>query len=116
MPAVAYTKQVFPNQVEYFGANLDAANDYLEVPAHASTYTVLANITGEDIACKISVVCGFDSEGPWFPLDTEQTITDDGQYIYFFTGKPASSIRLVLTEVTTGEPVVSPVILVASNT
>jgi hypothetical protein len=115
MAAVASTKEIYAGQVEYFGANIDTAGDWLEVPAHASTYSVLVKVTGEDISFKLGVTCGYSSEGSWFPVDTEQTITEAGEYAYFFTGKAAPRVRVTLNEITTGEPVLSPAILVASN-
>ena len=55
----------------------------------------------------------YNGGGTFFQLDTSKTINSDGQYAYFYTGKPANRIRMRISAISSGTPNVIPIIAVA---
>ena len=114
MAAVAITAtNRFTNVIEYTGAALDTLDDWLEVPAHSGEYSFAAVVTG-GANFKLALEASFNGDGnTWFTVDTSKTINADGQYVYFYTGKVATRIRMRLSEISSGTPSVVPHITVA---
>ena len=114
MAAVAITTtNRFTNVVEYTGATLDTLEDWLEVPAHSGEYTFAAVATGS-ANFKLALEASFNGDGnSWFTIDTSKTINSAGQYVYFYTGKVATRVRMCLSEISSGEPSVVPHIAIA---
>jgi hypothetical protein len=113
MAAVTITaKDYFTNLVEYTGATMDALDDWIEVPAESASYTFAAVVTGT-ATFKLALECSFNGNGNWFTIDTAKTINSAGTYVYFYDGKPASRIRMRISQVDSGTPDVVPHIAVA---
>jgi len=100
----------YTNLVEYTGAKLTTLDDWFEVPAHSSSYSMAATVTGS-ANFKLAIECSFN--GSWFTIETAKTINAEGAYVYFYDGKPAARLRLRLSEVNSGTPDVTPYIAVA---
>ena len=113
MAAKAITaKDHFTNIVEYTGANLTAVDDWMEVPAQSSSYTFAATVTG-GANFQLSLECSFNGNGNWFTIDTSKTINSNGEYVYFYDGKPAARIRVRIASISSGTPSITPHIAVA---
>ena len=113
MAAKAITaKDYFTNIIEFTGANLTALDDWLEVNAQSSSYTFAATVSG-GANFKLALECSFNGNGNWFTIDTSKTINSDGQYVYFYDGKPAAKIRMRISEISSGTPTIVPHIAVA---
>jgi hypothetical protein len=113
MAALAITAvDRYTNVVEYTGATLDAVNEWIEVPAHSASYTFAATVTG-GANFTLALECSFNGNGNWFTIDTSKTINSDGQYVYFYDGKPAAKIRMRVASVSSGTPSIVPHIAVA---
>ena len=79
------------NLVEHHESTpLTAVDDYLEVHADSSEFTFAAIVTG-GANFTLAFECSFNGGGTWFELDTSKTINSNGQYAYFYSGKPAKS-------------------------
>ena len=92
------------NLVEYHESTpLTALNDALEVHADSSEFTFAAVATGA-ANFKLALETNFNGGGSWFELDTSKTINSAGQYIYFYSGKPANKIRMRISEISSGVP------------
>lgn len=103
----------FTNVVEYTGGTMDTLEDWLEVPCHAGDYTFAAVATG-DANFKLALEASFNGNGnSWFTIDTSKTINAAGQYVYFYTGKVATRIRMRISQIDSGTPDVVPHIAVA---
>ena len=101
------------NVVEYHESTpLTAVNDALEVHADSSEFTFAAVVTG-GANFTLAFECNFNGGGTWFELDTSKTINSNGQYAYFYTGKPANRIRMRISSISSGTPSVVPIIAVA---
>ena len=101
------------NLVEYHESTaLTAVNDAFEVHADSSEFTFAATVTG-GANFKLAFETNFNGGVSWFELDTSKTINSDGQYIYFYTGKPCNKIRMRISEISSGTPSVVPHIGVA---
>jgi hypothetical protein len=113
MAAKAITaKDQFTNLVEYTGTTLTAVNDWMEVQAQSSSYTFAATVTG-GANFQLALECSFNGNGNWFVIDTSKTINSNGQYVYFYDGKPAAKIRMRIESISSGTPSVVPHIAVA---
>ena len=113
MAAVALTaKDYFTNLVEYTGGTLTAVNDWMEVPAQSSSYTFAATVTG-GANFTLALECSFNGNGNWFTLDSSKTINSNGEYVYFYDGKPAAKIRVRIASINSGTPSITPHIAVA---
>jgi hypothetical protein len=113
MAAVANTaKDHFTNIVEYTGGTLTAVDDWMEVHAQSSSYTFAATVTG-GANFQLALECSFNGNGNWFTVDTSKTINSNGQYVYFYDGKPAAKIRMRIASISSGTPSIVPHIAVA---
>ena len=101
------------NLVEYHESTpLTAVDDALTVHADSSSFTFAAVVTG-GANFKLAFECNFNGGNTWFELDTSKTINSNGQYIYFYDGKPVNRIRMRISEISSGTPSVIPHIGVA---
>lgn len=91
---------------------LTALNDAFEVHADSSEFTFAAVVTG-GANFTLAFEASFNGGGTYFELDTSKTINADGQYAYFYTGKPANRIRMRISAISSGTPNVVPIISVA---
>ena len=113
MAAVAITaKDHFTNLVEFTGGNMTAVDDWMEVPAQSSSYTFAATVTG-GANFQLSLECSFNGNGNWFTIDNGKNINSNGEYVYFYDGKPAAKIRIRIASISSGTPSVVPHIAVA---
>jgi len=101
------------NLVEYHESTpLTALNDALEVHADSSEFTFAAVVTG-GANFTLALETNFNGGSEWFTIDTSKTINSDGQYVYFYTGKPCNRIRMRIAAISSGTPSVVPHIGVA---
>lgn len=101
------------NLVEHHQSTaLTAVNDSFEVHADSSEFTFAAVVTG-GANFTLAFEANYNGQGAWFQLDTSKTINSDGQYAYFYTGKPANRIRMRISAISSGTPSVIPIISVA---
>jgi hypothetical protein len=113
MAAKAITaKDYFTNLVEYTGSTLTAVNDWMEVPAQSPSYTFAATVTG-GANFTLALECSFNGNGNWFTLDSSKNINSNGEYVYFYDGKPAAKIRVRIASINSGTPSITPHIAVA---
>jgi hypothetical protein len=92
------------NLVEYHESTpLTAVNDSLEVHADSSEFTFAAVVTG-GANFTLAFESNFNGGSTWFELDTSKTINSNGQYIYFYTGKPSNRIRMRISSISSGTP------------
>jgi len=113
MAAVAITaKDTYTNLVEYTGGAMATLNAWLEVPAHSGSYTFAATVTG-GANFSLALECSFNGNGNWFTIDTSKTINSDGQYVYFYDGKPAAKVRMRIASISSGTPSLVPHIAIA---
>ena len=101
------------NLVEYHeSVALTAVDDAFEVHADSSEFTFAAVVTG-GANFTLAFESNFNGASTWFELDTSKTINSNGQYIYFYTGKPSNLIRMRISAIASGTPNVVPHIGVA---
>ena len=86
---------------------LTAVDDAFEVHADSSEFTFAVTVTG-GANFQLALESNFNGGASWFTLDTSKTINSDGQYIYFYTGKPSNSIRVRIASISSGTPSVVP--------
>jgi hypothetical protein len=92
------------NLVEYHESTpLTAVNDSLEVHADSGEFTFAAVVTG-GANFTLAFETNFNGGSTWFELDTSKTINSNGQYIYFYTGKPSNRIRMRIASISSGTP------------
>jgi len=91
---------------------LTAVNDTFEVHADSSEFTFAAVVTG-GANFTLSFEASYNGGGTYFELDTSKTINSNGQYAYFYSGKPANRIRMRIAAISSGTPNVVPIIAVA---
>jgi len=97
------------NLVEYHESTpLTSVNDALEVHADTSEFCFAAVVTG-----GANFTLAFETEfnggaGTWYEIDDSKTINADGEYIYFYTGKPVNRIRMRIKSISSGTPSVTP--------
>ena len=91
---------------------LTAVGDSFEVHADSSEFTFAAVVTG---GANFTFVfeASYNGGGTYFELDTSKTINSNGQYAYFYSGKPANRIRMRISAIASGTPSVLPIISVA---
>lgn len=113
MAAIANTaRDHFSNLVEYTGGTLTAVNDWMQVPAQSSAYTFAATVTG-GANFTLALECSFNGNGTWFLIEAGKNINSNGEYVYFYDGKPASQIRMRISSISSGTPSIVPHIAVA---
>jgi hypothetical protein len=113
MAAKAITaKDYYTNLVEYTGGTLTAVNDWMEVPAQSPSYTFAVTVTG-GANFQLALECSFNGNGNWFTIDNGKTINSNGEYVYFYDGKPAAKIRMRIASISSGTPSITPHIAVA---
>ena len=108
---ISSTKR-YTNLIEFAGGPLVAEDDALTVHAHSSEYTFAVNVTG-GANFDLAFECSFNDSDTWFTIDTSKTINTNGQFAYFYTGKPAAKIRMRIDSISSGTPSVTPYIAVA---
>lgn len=91
---------------------LTAVDDAFEVHADSSEFTFAAVVTG-GANFTLAFEASYNGGGTYFQLDTSKTINSNGQYAYFYTGKPANRIRMRIASISSGTPSVVPIIAVA---
>jgi hypothetical protein len=92
------------NLVEHHESTpLTSVNDALEVHADSSEFTFAATVTG-GANFTLAFETNFNGGATWYELDTSKTINSDGQYIYFYTGKPSNKIRMRVASINSGTP------------
>ena len=101
----------YAHLIEHTGGALTAVGDWMEVDAHSDGYTFAATVTG-GANFTLALECSFAGTS-WFTIDTSKTINSNGEYAYFFTGKPAAKIRMRIASISSGTPTVVPHIAVA---
>ena len=101
------------NLVEHHESTpLTSVDDALAVHADSSEFTFAAVVTG-GANFSLAFEANFNGGGTWFELDTSKTINSNGQYAYFYTGKPANKVRMRIAAISSGTPSVVPIIAVA---
>ena len=112
MARIANTaKDNYAHLIVYTGGALTAVNDWMEVGAHSDGYTFAATVTG-GANFTLALECGFNGNGNWFTIDTSKNINSNGEYAYFYTGKPAAKVRMRIASISSGTPNVVPHIAV----
>ena len=101
------------NLVEHHESTpLTSVDDALAVHADSSEFTFAAVVTG-GANFSLAFEANYNGGGTWFELDTSKTINSNGQYAYFYTGKPANKVRMRIAAISSGTPSVVPIIAVA---
>lgn len=101
------------NLVEYHQSTpLTAVNHSLEVHVDSSEFTFAAVVSG-GANFTLAFEANYNGGGTWFELDTSKNINSNGQYAYFYSGKPANKIRMRIASINSGTPSVVPIIAVA---
>ena len=104
----------YTNVVEYTGGTMTTLNDEMRIHAHASEFTfAIESATGANF--KLAFEASFDAGTTWYEIDTSKTINESGEYVYYYSGKATSTIRVRLSQATSGTPSVTPHIAVAFN-
>jgi hypothetical protein len=91
---------------------LTLLNESFEVHADTSEFCFAASVTG-GANFSLALETNFNGSANWFTIDTSKTINADGQYIYFYSGKPVNRIRMRIDSISSGTPSVLPHIGVA---
>ena len=91
---------------------LTAVDDSFEIHADSSEFTFAAVVTG-GANFSLAFEASYNGGGTYFELDSSKTINSNGQYAYFYTGKPANRIRMRIASISSGTPSVVPIIAVA---
>ena len=102
----------YTNVVEYTGATMNTLNDEMRIHAHSSDFTFAAEVTGS-ANFKLALEASFDGGTTFFEIDESKTISSAGEYVYYYTGKTTSTIRMKISQVNSGTPDVVPHIAVA---
>jgi hypothetical protein len=101
------------NLVEYHESTpLTSVDDALEVHVDTSEFTFAAIVTG-GANFTLSFEANYNGGGTWFELDTSKNINSNGQYAYFYSGKPANKVRMRISAISSGTPSVVPIIAAA---
>ena len=101
------------NLVEYHESTpLTLVDDSLEVHFDTSEFTFAAIVTG-GANFTLAFEANYNGGGTWFELDTSKTINSNGQYAYFYSGKPANKVRMRISAISSGTPSVVPIIAAA---
>ena len=102
----------FTNAVEVTGGTLTNVDDWMQVRAHSASYTFAATVTSET-NFTLALEANLNGNGSWFTLDTSKTINSSGQYVYFYDGKPATTVRMRIAAISSGTVSITPHIVVA---
>ena len=102
----------FTNTVEFTGNSMSSVGDWLQVHAHSSEYSFAANVTSSG-NFTLALEANFNGNGNWFTIDTSKTIIEAGQYVYFYSGKAATTIRMRIASISSGTAALTPHIVVA---
>lgn len=102
----------FTNTVEFTGNAMSSVDDWFQVHAHSSEFSFAANVTSS-ANFTLALEANFNGNGSWFTIDTSKTITSAGQYVYFYTGKAATLIRMRIASISSGTVALTPHIVVA---
>jgi hypothetical protein len=110
MAAVATTAvKRYTNTVEHYGAELTALDDWFEAPCHSGEYAFAVEVTGTAVFKLVFESAG-EGSSTWFVLDPSKTINAAGAYVYSYSDKVASRVRIRLEQIDSGTPSVMPVI------
>lgn len=110
---VVETKR-YTNIVEYTGGTMTALNDEMRVFAHASEFTFALEVTG-GANFTLAFEASFNGGTSWYEVDVSKTINADGEYVYYYTGKTTSVVRMRIDSIASGTPSITPHIAVAFN-
>ena len=102
----------FTNTVEMTGNSMASVDDWFEVSAHSSEYAFAADVSSS-ANFTIALEANFNGNGSWFTIDTSKTITSAGQYVYFYTGKAATKVRMRIASISSGTVSFVPHVVVA---
>ena len=89
-------------------------NDEMRVHAHASEFTFAIETTG-GANFTLAFEASFNGGTTWYEIDTSKTINSDGEYVYYYSGKSTSTIRVRLDSISSGTPSITPHIAVTFN-
>ena len=104
----------FTNVVEYTGGPMVLLNDELRVFCHASEFTfAFESIGGANFTMAFEA--SFNGGTSWYEVDSSKTINADGEYVYYYTGKTTSAVRLRIDAIASGTPTITPHIAIAFN-
>ena len=104
----------YTNVVEYTGGTMTALNDELRVFGHASEFTFAFEATG-GANFTMAFEASFNGGTTWYEVDTSKTINADGEYVYYYTGKPSSVVRMRIDAIASGTPSITPHVAIAFN-
>ena len=104
----------YTNVVEYTGGTITALNDEMRIQAHASEFTFALEVTG-GANFTLAFEASFNGGTSWYEIDTSKTINSDGEYVYYYSGKSTSTIRVRLDSISSGTPSITPHIAVTFN-
>jgi len=104
----------YTNVVEYTGGTMTTLDDEMRIHAHAAEFT-FAIESSTEAHFKLAFEASFNSGITWYEIDTSKNITESGEYVYYYSGKTTSTIRMRLSQVTSGTPSVTPHIAVTFN-
>ena len=102
----------FTNTVEYTGNVMTSVDDWFQAHAHSSEYSFAATVTSSG-NFHLALEANFNGNGSWFTVDVSKTINEAGQYVYFYTGKAATLIRMRIASISSGTVSFTPHIVVA---
>jgi len=102
----------FTNTVETTGNSMASVGDWFEVMAHSSEFSFAANVTSS-ANFTLALEANFNGNGNWFTIDTSKTITSAGQYVYFYSGKAVTKVRMRIASISSGTVAMTPHIVVA---
>ena len=97
----------FTNTVEHTGNTMSAVDEWFQVHAHSSEYSFAANVTSSG-NFTLALEANFNGDGNWFTIDTSKTINEAGQYVYFYTGRAATTIRMRIASISSGTVALTP--------
>ena len=104
----------YTNVIEYTGGTMTAVNDEMRVHAHASEFTFAVEVTG-GANFSLAFEASFNGGNTWYEIDTSKTINSDGEYVYYYSGKSTSTVRLRVDAISSGTPSITPHIAVTFN-
>ena len=102
----------FTNTVEVTGNAMASVDDWFEVMAHSSEFAFAANVSSS-ANFTLALEANFNGNGNWFTIDTSKTITAAGQYVYFYSGKAVTKVRMRIASISSGTVNMMPHIVVA---
>ena len=102
----------FTNTVEVTGNAMASVDDWFEVMAHSSEFAFAANVVSS-ANFTLALEANFNGNGNWFTIDTSKTINAAGQYVYFYSGKPVTKVRMRIAAISSGTVNMTPHVVVA---